>query len=48
VLARREIMVFLDEWLPVIPDFEIDPDDEVIIASGSVSGVLRLPLRWAV
>ena len=48
VLARREIMVFLDEWLPVIPDFELDPDDQVIMASGSVSGVLRLPLRWAV
>ena len=48
VLARREIMVFLDEWLPIIPNFELDPDDEVIMASGSVSGVLRLPLRWDV
>ena len=48
VLARREIMVFLDEWLPVIPNFELDPDDKVIMASGSVSGVLRLPLRWSV
>lgn len=46
VLARREIMVFLDEWLPVIPDFEVDPDDQMIMASGSVSGVLHLPLRW--
>jgi len=48
VLARREIMVFFEEWLPVIPHFEIDPDDTVIMASGSVSGVLRLPLRWKV
>ena len=48
VLARREIMVFLDEWLPVIPDFELDPGGEVIMASGSVSGVLQLPLRWDV
>lgn len=48
VLARREIMVFFEEWLPVIPDFELDPDDAPIMASGSVSGVLRLPLRWKV
>lgn len=48
VLARREVMVFFDEWLPVIPDFELDPDDEVVMASGSVNGVLRLPLRWKV
>lgn len=48
VLARREIMVFLDEWLPAIPRFELDPDDRVVMASGSVSGVLRLPLRWDV
>lgn len=48
VLARREIMVFLDEWLPAIPRFELDPDDKVVMAAGSVSGVLRLPLRWDV
>ncbi|MBV9840114.1 MAG: cytochrome P450 [Sphingomonadaceae bacterium] len=48
VLARREIMVFFDEWLPAIPDFELDPDDEVVMASGPVNGVLRLPLRWKV
>lgn len=48
VLARREIMVFLDEWLPAIPRFELDPDERVVMASGSVSGVLRLPLRWDV
>lgn len=46
VLARREIMVFLDEWLPVIPDFELDAARDVMMASGSVSGVLQLPLRW--
>lgn len=48
VLARRELMVFLSEWLPEIPDFELDPDDPVIMASGPVNGVLRLPLRWTV
>ena len=48
VLARREIIVFLDEWLPVIPNFELDPNDKPVMASGSVSGVLHLPLRWEV
>lgn len=48
VLARREIMVFLDEWLPAIPRFELDPNDKVMMAAGSVNGMLRLPLRWSV
>lgn len=48
VLARREIMVFFDEWLPRIPDFEIDPEGEVVMASGPVNGVISLPLRWSV
>ena len=46
VLARREIMMFFSEWLPVIPDFELDPQDKTVMASGPVNGVLRLPLRW--
>jgi cytochrome P450 len=48
VLARREIMVFMDEWLPMIPDFEIDPDKPLIMKSGPVNGVLALPLKWKV
>lgn len=46
VLARREIMIFMDEWLPVIPDFEIDPDQPLVMKSGPVNGVLALPLKW--
>lgn len=46
VLARREIIVFLEEWLPRIPDFEIDPDAPRRLSSGMVNGVLELPLRW--
>jgi cytochrome P450 len=46
VLARREIMIFMDEWLPVIPDFEIDPDKPLVMKSGPVNGVLALPLKW--
>jgi cytochrome P450 len=48
VLARREIMVFMDEWLPMIPDFEIDTDKPLIMKSGPVNGVLALPLKWTV
>lgn len=46
VLARREIMVFMDEWLPAIPEFAIDPDKPLIMKSGPVNGVLALPLKW--
>jgi len=48
VLARREIMVFMDEWLPVIPDFELDPARPAVIKSGPVNGVLELHLKWKV
>ena len=46
VLARREIMVFMDEWLPLIPDFAIDPDKPLVMKSGPVNGVLELHLEW--
>lgn len=44
VLARREIQVFLEEWLPQIPDFDVV--GEVETAGGLVNGVLRLDLKW--
>lgn len=47
VLARREIMVFFDEWLTAIPDFHLDPDKPVGMASGPVNGVTELHLVWA-
>jgi len=47
-LARAELRVFLEEWLPRIPDFGINPGAEPITASGSAAGVLRLPLVWPV
>jgi cytochrome P450 len=46
VLARRELIIFLEEWLPEIPDFEIDPDKPTVFAAGSVNGVEKLYLRW--
>ena len=46
VLARRELIVFLEEWLPAIPDFEIDPERPPVFAAGSVNGVDKLYLKW--
>ncbi len=47
-LARSEIILFLEEWLKRIPDFTLVPDKPMVSASGSVTGVLSLPLQWKV
>jgi len=47
VLARRELQVFLQEWLRRIPDFEIKPGTTPVAATGMVNGVLKLELSWA-
>ena len=46
VLARREIRIFLEEWLTRIPDFRIRPGTRPVLATGLVNGVLRLDLVW--
>ncbi|ABQ66732.1 cytochrome P450 [Rhizorhabdus wittichii RW1] len=46
VLARREIRIFLQEWLSRIPDFRIRPGTSPVLATGMVNGVLRLELVW--
>lgn len=46
VLARREIAVFIDEWLALIPDFAIRPGSVPQMASGLVNGVTKLELVW--
>jgi len=46
VLARREIRVFLREWLRRIPDFRIKPGSKPVLATGMVNGVLELQLVW--
>lgn len=46
ILARRELRIFLEEWLPRIPDFEIKPGTRPVLATGMVNGVLRLELSW--
>ncbi|TWB31033.1 cytochrome P450 [Nitrospirillum viridazoti] len=46
-LARMEMRILLEEWLKRIPDFEVDPAKAVVQQTGTVNGVLQLPLRWA-
>lgn len=46
VLARREIRIFLEEWLSRIPEFRVKPGAPPVLASGMVMGVLRLDLVW--
>ncbi len=48
VLARRELMIFLEEWLPAIPDFELDPVRPPVFTSGGVNSVSKLYLKWKV
>lgn len=48
VLARRELRIFLEEWLRRIPEFEIAPGTRPVLASGMVNGVLELHLVWPV
>jgi cytochrome P450 len=45
-LARLELRVLLQEWLPRIPDFWIADPEAVIVKSGRINGVRALPLRW--
>lgn len=46
VLARRELQVFLEEWLSRIPEFRIQPGTRPVVATGMVNGVVRLELEW--
>jgi cytochrome P450 len=45
MLARTELQILLDEWLPRIPDFWIKPG-ECVVRSGTVNAITRLPLVW--
>lgn len=48
-LAKREIMVSLQEWLRRIPEFELQPhQDQGTAFGGSVMGFRSLKLRWNV
>jgi cytochrome P450 len=45
-LAKREIMISLQEWLRQIPDFTIDDQQPPAIFGGPVMGFESLKLRW--
>jgi cytochrome P450 len=46
ILARREIKIFLQEWLKRIPVFGIEPGTKPVLVTGMVNGVLELKLEW--
>ena len=46
MLAKREVRIFLKEWLKHIPDFRIKQGTTPKMASGSVNGLLKLELEW--
>ncbi|MET4898513.1 cytochrome P450 [Sphingomonadaceae bacterium jetA1] len=46
-LAKRELRMFLTEWLARIPDFAVTSEDDLHVATGIVSGLTTLPLRWS-
>jgi cytochrome P450 len=46
ILARREVQVWLEEWLPRIPEFWIKPGTAPQQDSGMVNNVSELWLAW--
>ena len=49
-LARREMQVAVEEWLRVIPEFQIVGDDQQLVerGGGSMMTLMDLPLAWQV
>jgi cytochrome P450 len=46
-LARREMRLAVEEWLRVIPDFDVATDAELVErGGGSMMTLLELPLAW--
>jgi cytochrome P450 len=46
-LARREIRIFLEEWLKRIPDFRVQLGTTPHHSSGTVNSIADLHLEWA-
>jgi cytochrome P450 len=46
MLARTEIRIFLEEWLPRIPDFAIAGGARLEVRVGAAVMIPRLPLVW--
>jgi cytochrome P450 len=45
-LARREIRIFLEEWLARIPDFRVRPGTKPSFVTGVVNSISDLHLEW--
>jgi len=46
MLARLELKILLEEWLPRIPDFALDPNDLPRLKTGVNGSFEHLPLVW--
>ena len=46
VLARRELRIFLEEWLKRIPDFALAPGGAPVFSTGFVTSLAELRLVW--
>ena len=46
-LARMELRVAIEEWLRRIPEFQLEPNTEVVWAGGQVRGPRTCPPRWS-
>ena len=44
-LARAELRLALEEWLRLIPEFEVDASEPLLAKGGQVA-LLELPLVW--
>ncbi|MFC5463093.1 cytochrome P450 [Massilia niabensis] len=45
-LARKEVQIFMEEWLKSIPDFSVRPGASLEIETGLVGGLISLNLIW--
>ena len=45
-LARMEVIVFLREWLSLMPEFRLDPAQPVRMKGGNVGACTAIPLVW--
>jgi len=45
-LAKAEVIIALQQWLPRIPEFHIDESQPIDIFAGPVMGFRTLPLVW--
>jgi len=46
-LAKSEVIIVLQEWLPRIPNFELEPGTKIEVSTGTTSGIFNLPIRWS-